>query len=180
MSKINNLRFINVNYNNNNMIIDDEIFYLGGKNTLLNLRNGGGKSVLVQMTMAPFMGKRNRSIGDRSFDTYFTTTNPTYILIEWLLDDNAGYLLTGMMVRKRQIASDEDSKDKLEIINFIHEYKSKNKYDIKSFPFIEIQDSKRKLKTFTISKNLFEELKKNDKYKFNYYDMNTQGKKIFW
>lgn len=179
MSKINNLRFINVNYNNNNMIIDDEIFYLGGKNTLLNLRNGGGKSVLVQMTMAPFMGKRNRSIGDRSFDTYFTTTNPTYILIEWLLDDNAGYLLTGMMVRKRQIASDEDSKDKLEIINFIHEYKSKNKYDIKSFPFIEIQDSKRKLKTFTSSKNLFEELKKNDKYKFNYYDMNTQGKRYF-
>ena len=34
---------------------------------------------------------------------------PTHILVEWKLDDGAGYLLTGMMVRKR-IASDENSK----------------------------------------------------------------------
>lgn len=104
MSKINSLRFINLNYNNNSMKIDDETFYLGGKNTLLNLRNGGGKSVLVQMVMAPFMGKRKRNMKDRTFDSYFTTSSPTYILVEWLLEDNAGYLLTGMMVRKRQLA----------------------------------------------------------------------------
>lgn len=179
MSKINNIRFINLNYNNNTMKIDDEILYLGGKDTLLNLRNGGGKSVLVQMTMAPFMGKRSRNIGDRFFDSYFTTSSPTYILIEWLLDDNAGYLLTGMMVRKRQVASDEDSKDKLEIINFIHEYKHRNNYDIKNFPFIEKQDDVRKLRGFVSSKNIFENLKKDNNYKFNYYDMNTQSKRYF-
>lgn len=179
MSKINNLRFINLNYNNNSMKIDDETLFLGGKDTLLNLRNGGGKSVLVQMTMAPFMGKRNRNIGDRFFDSYFTTSSPTYILVEWLLDDNAGYLLTGMMVRKRQIASDDDSKDKLEIINFIHEYKGRNNYDIKSFPFIEKQGDVRKLRGFVSSKNIFEDLKKDNNYKFNYYDMNTQSKRYF-
>lgn len=179
MSKINNLRFINLNYNNNSMKIDDEILYLGGKDTLLNLRNGGGKSVLVQMVMAPFMGKKNRNMKDRTFDSYFMTSDPTYILVEWLLDDNAGYLLTGMMVRRRQIASDDDSKDKLEIINFVHEYKEKNEYDIKSFPFIEKQGNVRKLRGFVSSKNIFEDIKKDNRYNFNYYDMNTQAKRYF-
>ncbi|MBB6631648.1 hypothetical protein [Clostridium algidicarnis] len=179
MSKINSLRFINLNYNNNSMKIDDETFYLGGKNTLLNLRNGGGKSVLVQMVMAPFMGKRKRNMKDRTFDSYFTTSSPTYILVEWLLEDNAGYLLTGMMVRKRQLASDDDSKDKLEILSFVHEYKEKNKYDIKSFPFIEEEGNVRKLRGFISSKNIFEDLKKDSNYKFNYYDMNTQATRYF-
>ena len=179
MSKINSLRFINLNYNNNSMKIDDETLYLGGKDTLLNLRNGGGKSVLVQMAMAPFMGKRNRNMKDRPFDSYFTSSSPTYILVEWVLDDKAGYLLTGMMVRKRQVASDDDSKDKLEIINFVHEYKGNNKYDIKSFPFIETQGGIRKLRGFTSSKNIFEDLKKDNNYKFNYYDMNTQSARYF-
>lgn len=179
MSKINNIRIINLNYNNNNMRIDDETFYFGGKDTLLNLRNGGGKSVLVQMMMAPLMNKRYRNLKDRTFESYFTTNTPTYILIEWKLDDNAGYVLTGMMVRKRQLASDDDSKDKLEIVNFIHEYKNRNKYDIKEIPFIEIQGEKRSLRNFNSSKSMFENIKKDPNYKFNYYDMNNQSKRYF-
>ena len=57
MSKINAVRFINLNYNNNAIKISDEIFQMHGKSTLLSLRNGGGKSVLVQMMTAPFVQK---------------------------------------------------------------------------------------------------------------------------
>lgn len=173
MSKINKLRFVNLNYNHNTMKIDDEIFYLDGQDTMLNLRNGGGKSVLVQMVMAPLVNKRYRALKDRTFESYFTTNTPTYIMIEWILDDGAGYLLTGMMVRKKSVLSDEDSKDKLDIINFIHEYKGKNEYDIKKIPIVEINNGKKMVKSFLNSKKLFEELKKNKEVRFNYYDMNN-------
>ena len=60
MSKINAIRLINLNYNNNAIKISDETFHLNGDSTLLSLRNGGGKSVLVQMMTAPFVHKRYR------------------------------------------------------------------------------------------------------------------------
>ena len=58
MSKINAIRIINLNYNNNANKVSDECFDLHGENTLLSLQNGGGKTVLVQMMMAPFLHKR--------------------------------------------------------------------------------------------------------------------------
>ena len=73
MSKINAIRLINLNYNNNAIRISDETFQLGGQSTLLSLRNGGGKSVLVQMISAPFVHKQYRKTKDRPFESYFTT-----------------------------------------------------------------------------------------------------------
>jgi len=52
MSKINAVRLINVNYNNNAYRISDETLHFNGKSTLISLQNGGGKSVLVQMLTA--------------------------------------------------------------------------------------------------------------------------------
>lgn len=173
MSKIHKIRFVNLNYNYNTMKIDDEKFYLNGENTMLNLRNGGGKSVLVQMVMAPFVNRRYRNTKNRAFESYFTSGTPTYILVEWKLDDGAGYLLTGMMVRKKQAVSDENSKEKLDIINFIYEYRDKNEYDIDNIPIIEEKDDRRVVKSYANSKNLFENLKKNRELKFNCYDMNN-------
>ncbi|NFO05072.1 hypothetical protein FDB23_13310 [Clostridium botulinum] len=173
MSKINKIRFVNLNYNNNTMRIDDETFYLDGDNAMLNLRNGGGKSVIVQMVMAPFVNRRHRTLKDRNFDSYFTSSTPTYIMVEWKLDDGAGYLLTGMMVRKKESVSDENSKEKLDIINFVNEYRSRNSYDIDSIPIIEKKVDSKLIKSFTHSKKLFEDLKKDRNLKFNYYDMNN-------
>ena len=72
MSKINAVRLINLNYNNNAIRISDETFRLHGESTLLSLRNGGGKSVLVQMMMAPFVHRRYQNAKDRPFASYFT------------------------------------------------------------------------------------------------------------
>ena len=92
MSKINAVRLININYNNNAIRISDECFHLNGESTLLSLRNGGGKSVLVQMLTAPFVHKRYRDAKDRPFESYFTTNKPSFILVEWVLDGGAGYV----------------------------------------------------------------------------------------
>ncbi|MFA9398689.1 MAG: hypothetical protein ACERKV_10555, partial [Clostridiaceae bacterium] len=173
MSKFNNLRVINLNYNNNTMKIDNEIFHLNGESVLLSLRNGGGKSVIVQIMMAPFVNKRYRDTRDREFSSYFTSNIPTYILVEWKLDGGTNYVLTGMMVRKRFSISDEDSKDDLEIINFVHEYNISNPYDISNIPFVEDKDGRKTVMSFGNSKKLFEELKKDNYGKFNYYDMSS-------
>ena len=181
MSKINVLRIINLNYNNNAIRIDDESFHLSTESTLLSLRNGGGKSVLVQMMMAPFVQKRYRDTKDRPFKSYFTTSKPTHILVEWQLDGGAGYVLTGMMVRKRQDQGDEQSQEDLEILTYIHEYKQKGPYDVHHMPLVEMQNEQKKLKGFLEVKKLLEELKKDKTYQFNYYDLSqaTQARRYF-
>lgn len=181
MSKMNALRIINLNYNHHTMKIDDELFHLQGQSTLLSLRNGGGKSVLVQMMMAPFMTKGKRNLKDREFQSYFTTPKPTLILIEWVKDHGAGYVLTGMMVRKRQDQLEEMEKEPLEVLQFIHEYKEANPYDITHFPAVELTEKGKKLKAFGTMKQLFDSLKKDGKYHFNYYDMSQshQARRYF-
>lgn len=172
MSKINAVRLINLNYNNNAIRISDETFQMGGKSTLLSLRNGGGKSVLVQMMAAPFVHKQYRKTKDRPFESYFTTSKPTFIMIEWALDHGAGYCLTGMMVRRSQ-AIEEQSSEPLEIINFISEYPSRCEQDIYHIPVVEKGKNEVILKNYGACRQLFENYKKDRSMKFSYYDMNN-------
>lgn len=180
MSKINAVRFININYNNNAIRISDEIFQMNGKSTLLSLRNGGGKSVLVQMMMAPFVHKRYRDTKDRPFSGYFTTNKPSFIMVEWKLDQGAGYVLTGMMVRKNQEIS-EEQQDDLEIVNFIAEYRERCIQDIYHFPVVEKTKKDITLKGFHACRQLFESYKRERNIPFFYYDMNNsaQSKQYF-
>jgi hypothetical protein len=101
MSKINAVRIVNLNYNRSTMKVNDETMELGGESTLVSLRNGGGKTVMVQMMMAPFVNARYRDMKDRKFEGYFTGTTPTYVLTEWVMDGKSSYVTVGMGVRKR-------------------------------------------------------------------------------
>ena len=170
MSKINALRLINLNYNNNTIRISDEVFHLNGESTLLSLRNGGGKSVLVQMLTAPFVHKRYRDAKDRPFESYFTTNKPTFILVEWVLDQGAGYVLTGMMVRRSQEA---ESSENLEMVNFISEYRERCAQDIYHLPVVEKTKKEMVLKNFGACRQLFETYKRDRSMHFFYYDMNN-------
>jgi len=172
VSRINALRIINLNYNNNTIKIDDEIFDLASESTLMSLRNGGGKTVLVQMMMAPYVSKRNRDLKDRKFKSYFQNT-PTYILTEWQLDSSGGYLLAGMAVRKKPAASDEDSEDELDIFTFLHQYDKNSTYDIYSIPIIEMKkDGRRAVKGYGTFRAELEEARKNLKTPLDIYNMN--------
>ncbi|MCI8377749.1 MAG: hypothetical protein HFH72_04420 [Lachnospiraceae bacterium] len=180
MSKINAMRFINLNYNNNSIKINDEIFYMNGESTLLSLRNGGGKSVLVQMMMAPFVHKRYRDAKDRPFESYFTTGKPTFIMVEWQLDQGAGYALTGMMVRRSQSTEGEQSEN-LDMINFVSEYQEPCLTDIHSLPVVEKGKKEMVLKNFVFCRQLFEGFKKDSSLRFFYYDManSAQSRQYF-
>lgn len=172
MSKINRFRVVNLNYNNNSIKIVDEIFNLNTDSALLSLRNGGGKSVLVQMLTAPFVNKKYRSTSSRPFDSYFTSNKATAILVEWRLDDKATYVLTGMLVRASQ---DLDSDEKLQMINFIYEYKHSSDVDISNIEFTKKTDKGIELKSYAKCLNMLEDYKKDEKFKFNYYDMSSNS-----
>ncbi len=180
MSKINAIRLINLNYNNNAIKISDETFHMNGESTLLSLRNGGGKSVLVQMIMAPFVHKRYRDAKDRPFQSYFTTSRPTLILVEWALDHGAGFVMTGMMVRRRQEINEETADD-LETIQFITEYRQPCAQDIHHLPVVEKRKKELVLKNFSACRQLFDSYKKDPGTVFFSYDMgnSSQARQYF-
>lgn len=181
MSKINAVRFINLNYNNNAMKINDECMQFSGKSTLLSLRNGGGKTVLVQMMTAPFVHRGKQKTKDRPFESYFTTAKPSFILVEWLLDGGAGYVLMGLMVRKNQEISEEKT-DALEMMAIISEYKEPCMQDIHHLPVVEQNEKTMKLKSYNSCRKLFEDYKKDKKLSFFCYDMSSpaQSRQYFY
>lgn len=170
MSRINRIRIMNLNYNGNTIRIDDETFDLGGESTLLSLRNGGGKTVLVQMVISLFVKKGSRDFTDRPFKSYFTTNRPTFLMTEWKLDGEQGFFLVGMMVRKCQ-NPEENNNEELEMINFTSFYKESCEGDLDNLPVIENNDKNKVLKGFGDCKKEFESLKKNRSLEFDYYDM---------
>ena len=169
MSKINAVRLINVNYNNNAIRVSDETFHFHGESTLLSLRNGGGKSVLVQMMTAPFVHKRYRDAKDRPFENYFTTNRPSFILVEWVLDQGAGYVLTGMMVRRNQ-DSETDSSEALDVVTLVSEYREPCLQDIHHLPVVEKGAKEMVLKNFTACRQMFDGWKKDGSLRFFCYD----------
>ena len=170
MSKINSLRFVNINYNDNKIRISDDIMYLNGENTLFSLINGGGKTVIVQMVTALFIQKKYRDMKDRPFSGFFTSSRPSFIMAEWILDKGAGFVLTGMMVRQSQ---NPDTGNELEMINFISEYKEPCLHDLAHLPVTEKANGKITLKSFGTCRQLFEGFKKNPSIHFFCYDMNS-------
>ena len=77
MPQISKIRIVNFNYNDGNRFIPDELYDLASPdtakalNTLFNLNNGGGKTVLVQLMMQPVHPKA--MAGGRRFEDYFFT-----------------------------------------------------------------------------------------------------------
>lgn len=145
MPKINRIRIVNFSYNDNNRHIIDEMFdFYGGESTLLSLANGGGKSVLVQAMFQPIL-PRITMLG-RKFTDFFQgrANEPTYIVIEWKLDDNAGYLLTGIAISKRSsyTANEEDLAVDIRYYTFTKFYDEGNEYDIKNIPVTENKSNK--------------------------------------
>ena len=176
MSLINAVRFVNINYNNDNIRITDECLYFDGKSTLISLENGGGKSVMVQMMMAPFVQKSRRDLADRKFSSYFLTPNPSFILVEWKLDDAAENekVMIGMMVRRNQHTNEiKDNENELEVVNFVSEYNKQCEADIFHLAVTEKQGDHVVLKNFSECLSLFTKLKNNRSFKFSFYNMNV-------
>ena len=178
MSKLGAYRIVNLTYNGNsqNAVIKviDETFELDSKDSLMLLRNGGGKTVSIQMLISPFVSPKYRHLGERKFEDYFTDTkNPTYIVTEWDLENNDKVMIGIVVKKSSNILLDEDS-NALDIKSFIYEYKDKNdEFGIRRIPFSKNTDRGYTVMSMSESENLFKGLKSKNKYAFNYYDLNS-------
>jgi len=135
MPEINRIRIANVSWERR-IILDEMYDSCDGENMLLNLANGGGKSVLVQMMLQPILPTRR--IHKRKIDYYLSRTSaPTYIMLEWKLDNTEQpfYLLTGIAMCSIGQSGDQTSRTKY--FTFLNYYNEANAYDIRNIPLIE-------------------------------------------
>ena len=128
MPTINRVRVVNFKYDNDKKYIGDMLLELQGENSLINLENGGGKSVILQLALQVLLP--NAELSNRKFVDYFKVNSGTaHIMIEWLLDSTVKeYLLTG-------ICATRDSEG-LKFFTYTHAYGSQNECDIKRIPVV--------------------------------------------
>ena len=117
MPQINRIRVNNVKYNFGTQYYDDFMMRFSCKNTLYDLANGGGKSLLMLLLMQNMIP--NCTLDDKQpIEKLFrgdSGNTAIHSLIEWKLDpcfckDNYKYMLTGFCARKaRSTSSAEQS-----------------------------------------------------------------------
>ena len=142
MPAIRKIRIVNFRFNDGAKLIPDEVFCTEnaeGKpiDTLLNLDNGGGKSVIVQLLLQPVCPKakvQNRNISD-----YFQKgTDHAFVLIEWALDGSSNSLLTGIALAASTTADDENESKTVRYYTFMHDYtRTGDKLDLLNLPLTE-------------------------------------------
>lgn len=81
--------------------------------------------------------------------------------MEWALDQGAGYVLTGLMVRKSQ-DMEEDRKENLDIIGIVSEYQSPCIQDIHHLPVVEKGKKEMILKISTPADSFLKPTKNED------------------
>lgn len=138
MPKLSKFRVVNLIYNDTRHIYDEIFDFSGGSNAMMLLANGGGKTVLTQMMMQPIIPKTD--LKTRKFADYFKNNHkPTLLMSEWLLDSEAGKLLTGLVIqnRVRRKRGQDDDQDVLNITAFVIEYHRTETYNIDTIPVIQ-------------------------------------------
>lgn len=139
MPQISKIRIVNFNYNDGNRFIPDELYDLASSesgealNTLFNLNNGGGKTVLVQLMMQPVHPKA--MAGGRRIEDYFSHTGDhSYILLEWNLDGSKEKMLTGISIAASSSASTEENQrgNSIKYYTFTTHYETYSAFSISS------------------------------------------------
>ena len=146
MPSINRIRVNNVKYNFGTQEYDDFTMRLYGRNTLYDLANGGGKSVLMLLLMQCMLP--NCTLDEKQpLEKLFREScgNTTiHSLVEWKLDsrnitDGFRYLTTGFCARKARDRMEETERDvaSVEYFNYCIFYQEYGKYDIINLPLSE-------------------------------------------
>lgn len=157
MPVINRIRIANINYDGK--YIGDEIFdTYDGENTLLNLKNGSGKSVLVQLMLQPIIPCI--SIHGRKIESYLQQNKPSVIMLEWKLDNTPvpTYFLTALVMRLN--ASDEKSSSRINYFTFVNRYTEACEYDIANLPLISHESGGISIKPYNECRNAVKNIAK--------------------
>ena len=115
MPQISKVRIVNFHYNDGKRLIADELYDLASRdrddalNVLINLANGGGKSVLVQLMLQPIIPKAK--VAGRRIESFFNkASDHCFVLLEWIKDNSTEKLLTGIaMAAAESLTAEEDT-----------------------------------------------------------------------
>ncbi len=169
MPKINRIRIVNFSYNNDSRHILDETFnFHGGENALLNLANGGGKSVLVQLFLQPVVPRAR--IQGRNIAGFFRKKKlPTYVMIEWKLDGAGGYLLTGIGIVPAEASGGGEEKNRIRYFTFTSKYTGANSCDIAHIAFVNRNGGVLEVMPFREAREMMAEKERKDPFTFGYF-----------
>ena len=167
MPNINRIRVNNIKYNFGTQQYDDFIMKFQGKNTIYDLANGGGKSVLMLLLLQNMIP--NCTLDEKQpIEKLFRTSGGSktiHSLIEWNLDecnieDGYRYMLTGFCARKAKEESEEENKDTaaIEYFNYCIFYRNYNENDIINLP---LSNGEERI-TYNGLKTYLRELEKKD------------------
>ena len=116
MPQINRIRVNNVKYNFGTQFYDDFIMRFNCRNTIYDLANGGGKSLLMLLLMQNMIPNCTLDEKQPIEKLFRKGSDNTCIhsLVEWKLDNNAvkdgfRYMTTGFCARKARDAKDEEN-----------------------------------------------------------------------
>ena len=149
MPQLSKIRIVNFRYNDGKRLIADELFDFEREqdspaDVLINLANGGGKSVLVQLFMQPIIPKAK--VGGRRIESFFRKpSDHCFVVLEWALDDSKMKLMTGIALSASDTGGEQDSDRGFHIkyYTFMSKYLNYNgKYDIISLPLSEKEKGK--------------------------------------
>lgn len=145
MPSINRIRVNNVKYNFGTQQYDDFVMRMYGRNTLYDLANGGGKSILMLLLLQNLIP--NCTLDDKQpIEKLFRAgggNTAIHSLIEWNIDesdrkDGYRYMTTGFCARKAKDSPDEEEGGKeyasIEYYNYVIFYRNYNDNDIVNLP----------------------------------------------
>jgi len=144
MPQINRIRVNNIKYNFGTQYYDDFLMRFSCKNTIYDLANGGGKSVLMLLllqTMLPNCTLDEKQPVEKLFATAGGSTT-IHSLVEWKLDscdvkNGYKYMTCGFCARKGRAGEDEEETQKgagIEYFNYCIFYREFGDNDIKNLP----------------------------------------------
>lgn len=169
MPSINRIRVNNVKYNFGTQQYDDFTMRMYGKNTLYDLANGGGKSILMLLllqNLIPNCTLDEKQPIEKLFRTGSGNTT-IHSLIEWKLDEpdiheGYRYMTTGFCARKAKDSPDEEEGGReiaaVEYFNYCIFYRDYNDNDIVNLPLVK--DGERV--SYSGWKNYLKELGRRD------------------
>ena len=178
MPHINRVRVNNVKYNFGTQYYDDFLMRFSCKNTIYDLANGGGKSVLMLLLLQNLIP--NCTLDEKQpVEKLFRTSDGSktiHSLIEWKLSDahiknNYKYMLTGFCARKAKDESGlqdisetgegsviQKENASIEYFNYVIFYREFNDNDIKNLP---LSNGKERI-TYNGLKAYLRDLEKKD------------------
>lgn len=177
MPNINRIRVNNVKYNFGTQAYDDFIMKPFGQNTLYDLANGGGKSVLMLLMLQTVLP--NCTLDDKQpIEKLFRTNEGSqtiHSLVEWNLDNKDivhgfKYMTTGFCARKATANAAEVNPSKetasIEYFNYCIFYREYNENDIRNLPLVK---DKERI-TYSGLRKYLKELERDNSYIVKIFD----------